>query len=390
MEFIDLLLKRSETAADTADQQKYLSEARNRVEQFKAAELKDYFQDECVVAFQPHNTQLEVVSNSAVIIYPILLPDRVEMLIGLPGRLKRIRLAVDSPTLGKEVHQFRITLEKRITREYMRHARRLYEWLIQPIASELNDVQAKTLVFVPDGFLRTIPLAALHDGKQFLIQRYAIAVTPGLYLSDPQPMNLGKSKILILGLSEASQGFPALPYVTEEANEISAMVGGRILLNQQFLLSDIEQSLTTDVYNIVHIASHSFFSGDKNHSYILTYDNRMTLEQMDQCLGVFRFRQVQLDLLTLSACETAVGDDRAALGLAGVAVKAGARSALASLWSINDKAASRLIAEFYRQLMNPEHNRAQALQAAQIMLITDPQYDHPVYWAPFLLINNWL
>jgi CHAT domain-containing protein len=163
-----------------------------------------------------------------------------------------------------------------------------------------------------------------------------------------------------------------------------------MLLNRQFLLSDIEPSLINDVYNIVHIASHSHFSGDKDHSFILTYDDRMTIEQMDQCLGVFRFRQVQLDLLTLSACETAVGDDRAALGLAGVAVKAGARSALASLWSINDKAASRLIAEFYRQLMNPAHNRAQALQAAQMMLIKDPQYEHPVFWAPFLLINNWL
>lgn len=116
----------------------------------------------------------------------------------------------------------------------------------------------------------------------------------------------------------------------------------------------------------------------------------MTLEQMDQCLGVFRFRQTPLDLLTLSACETAVGDDRAALGLAGVAIKAGARSALASLWSINDKASSLLVAEFYRQLMNPAFNRAQALQAAQMMLLKDPQYDHPVYWAPFLMINNWL
>jgi CHAT domain-containing protein len=168
------------------------------------------------------------------------------------------------------------------------------------------------------------------------------------------------------------------------------MIGGRTLLNHDFMLPGIQQSLTDDVYSIVHIASHSHFSGDKDHSYILTFDDRMTLEQMDQCLGVFRFRQTPLDLLTLSACETAVGDDRAALGLAGVAIKAGARSALASLWSINDKASSLLVAEFYRQLMNPALNRAQALQAAQMMLLKDPQYDHPVFWAPFLMINNWL
>jgi CHAT domain-containing protein len=390
MELVDLLLKRSETAADTADQQRLLSEARDRVEQFKVAELKDYYQDECVVAYRPHTTQLDIVSQSAVVIYPILLPSRIDMLISLPGRLKRVQLAVDYPTLAGEVRQFRTMLEKRITREYMRHAQRLYQWLIQPIEVELNAANAQTLVFVPDGILRTIPMAALHDGKQFLIQRYAIAVTPGLYLSDPQPMNLPKTKVLVLGLSEAIQGFPALPYVTDEANEIKALLGGRILMNHDFQLADIQQSLTDDVYTIVHIASHSHFSGDKDQSYILTFDDRMTLEQMDQCMGVFRFRQTPLDLVTLSACETAVGDDRAALGLAGVAIKAGARSALASLWSINDKASSRLVAEFYRQLMNPALNRAQSLQAAQMMLLKDPQYDHPVFWAPFLMINNWL
>jgi CHAT domain-containing protein/Tfp pilus assembly protein PilF len=390
MELVDLLLKRSETAADTASQQKLLSEARDRVEQFKVAELKDYFQDECVVAYRPHTTQLDIVSQSAVVIYPILLPDRIDMLISLPGRLKRIQLSVDHPTLAGEVRQFRTMLEKRITREYMRHAQRLYQWLIQPIEAELNAANVQTLVFVPDGILRTIPMAALHDGKKFLIQRYAVAVTPGLYLSNPQPMNLQKTKVLILGLSEATQGFPALPHVADEASEISTMIGGRTLLNNDFMLPGIQQSLTDDVYSIVHIASHSHFSGDKDHSYILTFDDRMTLEQMDQCLGVFRFRQTPLDLLTLSACETAVGDDRAALGLAGVAIKAGARSALASLWSINDKASSLLVAEFYRQLMNPALNRAQALQAAQMMLIKDPQYDHPVFWAPFLMINNWL
>ena len=390
MELVDLLLKQSDATSDTGSQQRLLSEARDRVEQFKAAELKDYYQDKCVVAYRPHTTQLDAVSRSAVVIYPILLPKRIDMLISLPGRLKRIPLAVDYSKLAEEVGQFRALLEKRITREYMLHAQRLYQWLIQPIEAELNAVNAQTLVFVPDGLLRTIPMAALHDGKQFLIQRYAVAVTPGLYLSDPQPMNMLKPKVLILGLSEASQGFPALPYVADEADEIKALLGGRILLNHDFLLPDLQQSLFDDVYTIVHIASHSHFSGDKEHSYILTFDDRITLEQMDQCMGVFRFRQTPLDLLTLSACETAVGDDRAALGLAGVAIKAGARSALASLWSIDDKASSRLITEFYRQLKNPSLNRAQALQSAQIMLLKDDQYDHPVYWAPFLMINNWL
>ena len=113
------------------------------------------------------------------------------------------------------------------------------------------------------------------------------------------------------------------------------------------------------------------------------------------CVGfhspdILQFRKEPLDLLTLSACETAAGDDLAALGLAGVAVKAGARSALATLWHINDAATSILIEEFYRQIQNPKTSRAVALQQAQIKLVHDPRYEHPAYWSPFLLINNWL
>ena len=114
------------------------------------------------------------------------------------------------------------------------------------------------------------------------------------------------------------------------------------------------------------------------------------MERLDHCIGLFRYRDEPLELLTLSACETAAGDDRAALGLAGIAVKAGARSALATLWYINDQASSELVAEFYRQLKKPGMSRGKALQLAQLKLLNDPRYKHPCYWAPFLLINNWL
>ncbi|GJL64912.1 MAG: hypothetical protein NPIRA04_35660 [Nitrospirales bacterium] len=107
-------------------------------------------------------------------------------------------------------------------------------------------------------------------------------------------------------------------------------------------------------------------------------------------IGLYQFRDTPLDLLTLSACETAAGDDRAALGLAGVAIKAGARSALATLWFINDKATSELITEFYRQLQNVSVSKAMALQIAKKTLMSHPSYQHPGYWSPFLLINNWL
>jgi CHAT domain-containing protein len=107
-------------------------------------------------------------------------------------------------------------------------------------------------------------------------------------------------------------------------------------------------------------------------------------------MSLSQYRDQSVELLTLSACQTAAGDDRAALGLAGVAVKAGARSAVATLWFINDQASSQLVTEFYRQLQNPEISKAQALQQAQLMLVNDRRYQHPGYWSPFLLIGNWL
>jgi CHAT domain-containing protein len=125
-------------------------------------------------------------------------------------------------------------------------------------------------------------------------------------------------------------------------------------------------------------------------TFVLAYDEKITMNRLAELVGLFRFRKSPLELLTLSACETAAGDDRAALGLAGVAVKAGARSALATLWFIDDAVTSDLIGEFYQQLNNPKISKAQALQAAQRKILEYPEYRHPNFWSPFLLINNWL
>ncbi|MGH8559001.1 MAG: CHAT domain-containing protein, partial [Methylococcales bacterium] len=124
--------------------------------------------------------------------------------------------------------------------------------------------------------------------------------------------------------------------------------------------------------------------------FVLTSDGKISLDALGNMMGVSRYRNEPVELLTLSACQTAAGDDRAALGLAGVAVKAGARSALASLWFINDPASADLVTEFYRQLKKPGTSKAKALQQAQWLLLNDERYEHPGYWAPFLMIGNWL
>jgi CHAT domain-containing protein len=330
------------------------------------------------------------MAQSAITIYPILLPERTELLLNLPDGLRRVTVSVTAERLTQEVRELRRLLETSATREYLPHAQQLYDWLIRPIEPALASTTIDTLVFVPDGPLRTIPMAALHDGQQFLIRKYAIATTPGLKLTDPRPLPRGKPRMLALGLTEAVQGFTALPYVASELEALQRLYSAEVLLNQRFLLPSVDKELREKPFSIVHIASHGQFDSDVNKTFVLTFDDKLTMDHLEQMVGRLRFREDALELLTLSACQTAAGDDRAALGLAGVAIKAGARSALATLWSINDEASSELVSEFYRQLQDSTISRAKALQRAQLKLLSDGRYEHPYYWAPFLLLNNWL
>lgn len=389
-ELADLLLQRASQTEEQAAATQYLLAARDAIEAYKAAELRDYFRDDCVDALQARITKLDQLSPTTAVIYPIVFANRTELLISLKSGLKRIAIPVTAADLTKEVRAFRYTLEKRTTREYLPHAQTLYDWLIRPLEADLAAQHINTLVFVPDGALRTIPMAAFHDGQTFLINKYAIALTPGLNLTDPRPLDRERVKLLSSGLTRAVQGYPALPYVAGEMNTIRDLYRGDQLLNQDFRTARLEQELRDGQFGILHVATHGQFTSDANQAFLLTFDGKLTLNQLDRLIGLFRFRQGPLELLTLSACQTGVGDDRAALGLAGVAIKAGARSALATLWFINDEASAELVSEFYRQLRNPKLSKAQALQYAQQKLLADRVYEHPAYWSAFLLLNNWL
>jgi len=388
--FVDLLLQHSASMNKREQVEPLLMEAREAVELLKVAELRDYFQDECMGAVRLRMTRLDTVSKTAVVIYPLVLSDRTELLVSFPSGLKRFSIKIGAEVLTREVRKFREKLEKRTTWEYLPHAQKLYDWLIRPLEPDLTSMTTDTLVFVPDGPLRTIPMAALHDGKQFLINKYAIAITPGLNLTDPRPVKRENVKLLSAGLTDSVQGFPPLPNVADELQAIQGLYGGYSMMNRDFLIRNLEKELRDKQLTIIHIASHGHFESDIRKSFLLTFDGKLTMDQLEQYVGLFKFREDPLELLTLSACETAVGDNRAALGLAGIAIKSGARSALATLWQIDDRATSELVAEFYRQLKDPAISRAIALKRAQLKLLNDRSYDHPSYWSPFILINNWL
>jgi CHAT domain-containing protein len=389
-ELVDLQLQRAAQARDAASARPDLEGAQKTVELLKAAELRNYFQDDCVDAFREKRKSVAQASASAAIVYPILLPDRIELLLSTSQGMQRISVPAPAEKVMEEVRSFRSLLEKRTTRQYLPHAQQLYRWLIEPIEPQLAALGATTLVFVPDASLRTIPMSALHDGKRFLIEKYAVAVTPGLELTDPGPVDRARLRVFLGGLSESVQGFPALEHVPEELGSIQRELGGEVLLDDRFVLGNIEERLETTPYSIVHIASHAEFEPKASDTFLLTHEGRMSMDQLAGYVGLFKFREKPLELIMLSACETAQGDEQAALGLAGIAIKAGARSAVGTLWKVNDVAASELVAAFYRRLRDPAVSRAVALQEAQLELLEDLRYRHPGYWSAFVLISDWL
>ncbi len=389
IEYADLLLTESDKV-NKKQAQVYLKEVRNTLEYAKVAEMEDYFQSECL---QPvvKIKQLDAMSQESAIIYPVLLKDRIEILVTLPAGMVRYSTKIAYKSLAKKVIEFRKALESyQKDIDFKKSSQQLYSWLIKPIEKELRKQGVKTLVFVPDGPLRSIPMSSLYDGKKFLVEKYAIATTPSLFLTDPKPIERDKVKILVGGLTEAVQGFPALPSVGNEIKNIAKMYPSKIYKDKDFLRDNIETEMAEGSYSIVHIATHAQFDRDYEKSFILAYDDKMTMDRIEQTIGARKYTTAPLEMLVMSACQTAAGDDKAALGLAGVAVKAGARSALATLWFISDDATAALVSEFYTQLKNTKLSKAQALRNAQLTLINDKRYQHPSYWAPFLMIGNWL
>jgi CHAT domain-containing protein len=247
------------------------------------------------------------------------------------------------------------------------------------------------LVFVLDGIMRGIPVASLHDGEQYLIEKYNLALTPGLQLLTSRSLTNVTLKTVAGGLTESRQGFNSLPNVQTEVAEIATLVPSEILLDRDFTRDRLKAQVMAQPYPIVHLATHGQFSSRAEDTFLLTWDDRINVSDLDGLLQDRDFtNDTAIELLILSACQTAAGDKQAALGLAGVAVRSGARSTLATLWSIQDDSTAKLMTQFYRALKTPEINKAEALRQAQLSLLQNPQYQHPFYWSAFVLVGNWL
>lgn len=385
-----LLLTSVEGLPPGQERQERLLTAREVMETLKTAELEDFFQDPCLTAQAGRQRQLDRAPAGTAMIYPIVFADRIALLLTLPDGMRLETVPVDETRLDRAVRRFRELLQSPETgRRYFYYARRLHDWLVGPLTASLRGNDIHTLIVAPDGVLRLIPFSALHDGERFLSQAYGVATVPGVALTDPEPIRLSDPKVLLGGLSEAREGFMPLPAVPEELRSIQSLMGGKVLLNADYTLGNLKAAFQRTDYSIIHLATHGEFGGSSDATFLLTSEGHLTMDRLERFIHLGRFRKSPVELLTLSACQTALGDARSALGLGGVAVKAGARSALATLWSVDDEATSLAVQAFYSAFRERADEKAQALQQAQARLLADAAFHHPAYWAPFLLIGNW-
>jgi CHAT domain-containing protein len=367
--------------------QENLKKAREIIEALQQAELENFFREACL---DTKPVAIDEVDSQAAAFYPIILRDRLEVIVSLPNQpIRHYTTRLPQSEIEKYLQQMRQSLNPAFSnQERLRLYQQAYQWLIQPIQSDLERLKIKTLVFVLDGYLRNIPMAALHDGEKYLVENYNIALSQGLQLLNPRPIQSIPLQTIAAGLSESRQGFQPLPGVRTEVTQISSKIESKVLLDRDFTKNNLKNAISSTPAPIVHLATHGQFSSKAEDTFILTWDGRINVKDLDRLLEV-RDTTAPIELLVLSACQTASGDNRAVLGLAGVAVRSGARSTLATLWSVQDQSTVELMIEFYKHLKRPGVSKAEALRQAQLAMLRR-EYDHPFYWAAFVLVGNWL
>ncbi|MEH2229935.1 MAG: CHAT domain-containing protein [Nostoc sp.] len=294
---------------------------------------------------------------------------------------------------------------------YLRPSQQLYRWIIAPLEADLQAREINNLVFLPDIGLRSTPMAALHDGKGFLVEKYSIGLMPSLSLTNTLYKDIKKSQILALGVSQSTQGQEPLPAVPLELSTlVSKLWQGKLLLDKQATLENLKTIRRQQPFGIIHMATHAdFATGALSNSYIQLWEDKLRLNQLRQ----LRLNEPEVEMLVLSACRTALGDEKSELGFAGLAVLAGVKTSVASLWSVNDAGTAALMTKFYENLKTAPI-KAEALRQAQVAMVkgqiyikdgqvqglggvrnlplpadsADESLMHPYYWAGFTMVGN--
>ncbi|NES03069.1 MAG: tetratricopeptide repeat protein [Okeania sp. SIO2F4] len=384
--------------------------------QEKLAKIQDFFDSEevkSIVSELEKNSRSQKLSSdialwlqselqennlqNTVVLYPLLLEDRLELILVSANSPPFHRtVSVSQKEFNKTLLRLRAQLTNRnqSDQRVIQEGLKLYNWLIKPIEPHLKLTQTKNILYAPDSQLRYIPLAALHDGKKWFAERFQINNITAASLMDLEPREKFKPLILAGALTEGSYNFQvgqrkfefeSLPFAGVEVEEIEkTFTETNKLLGNAFTKEAIEAKM--DSYNIVHFATHSaFVSGHPEESFILFGDgNRATLRDVEN------WNLKNVELVIFSACQTALGKElgngEEILGFGYKIQEAGATASIATLWRVDDQGTQEFMSDFYVALKNGASKSA-AVQKAQISMING-EYSHPYYWAPFLLIGN--
>lgn len=391
---VELLLSSEERPQPS---QANLQQAIQRIDNLQLNELENFLR--CNLAQTGKMSQFED-DPAAAILYPIILEERLAVILELPDPDQPLRFAqvlTPQPQVEEVLQQLRRDLSEAPDRtpEVRTAAQVVYEWLIAPFESALaQNPQIETLVFVLDGSLRNIPMAVLYDGDQYLIEKYAIAIAPRLDLFNPSPLSQ-QLEVFVGGIGKP-QTIEGRTFSKIE-NLVAELVGiGRDLntnpplLETDFTTENLQQQLSHDDFSVIHLKTHGVFSSDPEETFIVAYQELIRGRDLGALIQTSnRQAETPIELLVLSACSTAQGDNRAVLGLAGIAVQAGVRSAISTLWEAQDRPNTQLMIHFYQKLSNPGTSRAQALRQAQLAIF-EQGYKAPHIWATYVLVGNWL
>ncbi|WP_449416346.1 CHAT domain-containing protein [Phormidium nigroviride] len=394
------------------------------LDQQRGREFENYFggnlSEKSSAAQNIRNTLSRIASVTGVkpaVIYVSAQPQQLELRLFLPnGKPIFKSIALPREEVLEVAKDFTDDIRNPRMQDYKIGSKQLHQWLIAPLQQELDTHGINTLIFSMDSGLRSLPVAALYDGDRFLVEKYSLGLIPSLSLTDTNYVDIRNSEVLAMGASDfpeiaAQSRLPAVPM------EISAIVGklwpGVSFLNEKFTLANLKAQRSQPQYQIIHLATHGEFQpGGAENSYIQFWDTKLRLNQLRE----LKLYNPQVELLVLSACTTAVGDESAELGFAGLAVQAGVKSALASLWYVSDAGTLGLMSEFYQQLRTAPI-KAEALRQAQLGMLHgqvrlqdgrlynsgsdrgtrlppelvargDRSLSHPYYWAAFTMIGS--
>jgi CHAT domain-containing protein len=395
--YVDLLLQNNPS-------QDNLKEARNVIEALQLAELDDFFNDACITA---QESKLEDIASDTAVLYPILLDGKIAVIYTLSDSLidYTIEPLSNPQRFERTINALINDLKEDINDNYQQYGQIIYDSLFSDKLKSFlrSNNQIKTLVFVLDGQLRNLPMATLYDGEKYLIEKYALAVAPGLNLLAPGSLNSLDLRILPGGLAQKAPSFDLvhtrlnpLSNALSELESIAQLFENQtpVVLDESFTVEVIKSYFANVYYSIFHWVTHGQFSSNPEETFILTWNERLGVNQLNELIqSQAEFSSEPIELLVLSACETAEGDNRAALGLAGVSIRAGSRSTVATLWKVDDRATSEFMSQFYQEMIENKNTKAEALKTVQESFLSGEKGEalrDPRFWAAFVLIGHWI